>query len=241
MPKHTPADNDWSGLLQLSLDEGRELSCRDFLSRLKLRFNLVVARQTKARKENSEKKNLSALIDGLTEAARDSFAKEARSYIVFVIDSLLKDIRLTAGIVRGLASFDLTVLQTQPKEQALFCFRALFHSFQVRGWVRESEESEYREEYVEFLDHFLNSSGPLRTPDAVPDVVDLLVSMPALRSRPRWGIYLGSAACASLKLALIYHLSASKRLIPLNQIAVCLMYYLPSLTWLPCPIPSSPV
>ena len=196
MPKHTPADNDWSGLLQLCLDDCRELSCRDFLSRLKLRFNLEAACQAKVRKENSEKKNLSALIDGLTETTRDSFATEARSYIVFVIESLLKDLRLTAGIVRGLASFDLTVLQTQPMEQALFCFRALFHSFQVRGWVQESQESEYREEYVEFLDHFRSSSGPLRTSDAVPDIIDLLVSMPALRSRPRlWRLFRLSCLC----------------------------------------------
>ena len=69
-------------------------------------------------------------------------------------------------------------------EQALFCFRALFHSFQIRGWVQENEESEYREDNVEFLDHLRHSSGPLRTPESVPDVVDLLMSMPALRSRP---------------------------------------------------------
>ena len=185
LPKHTPADNDWSGLLQLSLDDCRELSCRDFLSRLKLKFDLEAASEAKAKKENSGKKNLTAILGGLTEAVRDTFATQARSYIVFVIDSLLKDIRLTAGIVRGLGSFDLTVLQTQPMEQALFCFRALFHSFQIRGWVQENEESEYREEYVELLDHLRHSCGPLRTPESVPDMVDLLISMPALRSRPR--------------------------------------------------------
>ena len=138
LPKHTPADNDWSGLLQLSLDDCRELSCRDFLSRLKLKFDLEAASEAKAKKENSGKKNLTAVLSGLTEAVRDTFAAQARSYIVFVFDSLLKDIQLTAGIVRGLGSFDLTVLQTQPMEQALFCFRALFHSFQIRGWVQEN-------------------------------------------------------------------------------------------------------
>ena len=184
LPKHTPADNDWSGVLQLSLDDCRELSCRDFLSRLKLKFDLEAASEAKAKKENSGKKNMAAVLSGLTETVRDTFAAQARSYIVFVIDSLLKDIRLTAGIVRGLGSFDLTVLQTQPMEQALFCFRALFHGFQLRGWVQENEESEYREEYVEFLDHLRHSCGPHRSPEWVPEVVDLLISMPALRSRP---------------------------------------------------------
>ena len=184
LPKHTPADNDWSGLLQLSLDDCRELSCRDFLSRLKLKFDLEAASEAKAKWKENSGKNLTAVLSGLTEAVRDTFAAQARSYIVFVIDSLLKDIRLTAGIVRGLGSFDLTVLQTQPMEQALFCFRALFHSFQIRGWVQENEESEYREEYVEFLDHLRHSCGPPRTPESVPDMVDLWISMPALRSRP---------------------------------------------------------
>ena len=135
LPKHTPADNDWSCLLQLSLDDCRELSCRDFLSRLELKLDLDAASRAKARKENSEVKNLSAIIDGLTKTVKDTFAAQARSYIVFVIDSLLKDIRLTAGIVRGLAIFNLTVLQTQPRDQALFWFRALFHSFQLRDFV----------------------------------------------------------------------------------------------------------
>ena len=56
LPKPTPADNDWSGLLQLSLDDCRELSCRDFLSRLKLKFDLEAASEAKAKKENSGKK-----------------------------------------------------------------------------------------------------------------------------------------------------------------------------------------
>ena len=197
LPKHTPADNDWSSLLQLSLDDCRKLSCRDFLSRLKLKFDLEAASRDKARKENSEKKNLSAIIDGLTETVKDTFATQARSYIVFVIDSLLKDIRLTAGIVRGLASLDLTVPQTQPMDQALFCFRALFHSFQLRGWVEENEESEYREDYVEFLDHLRHSCGPFKPPESVVDVVALLISMPALRSRPRL-LHLFKLSCLCL-------------------------------------------
>ena len=70
-------------------------------------------------------------------------------------------------------------------EQALVCFRALYHSFQLRDWVQESDESEYREEYVEFPEHFRISCGQFRTPELVPGVVDLLIPMPALRNRPR--------------------------------------------------------
>ena len=197
LPKHTPADTDWSGLLQLSLDECRELSSRDFLNRLKLKFDLDGASRTKARKQNIGKKSLNANIDGLAETVRDNFATQARSYVVFLLDSLLKDIRVNAGIVRGMASFDLTVLLTQPMEQALFCFRALYHSFQLRGWVLATDETEYREEYVEFIDHFRNSCGNFRTPELVTDVVDLLMPMPALRNRPRL-LHLFKLSCLCL-------------------------------------------
>ena len=40
LPKHTPADTDWSGLLQLQLDGVRQLSSRDFLLRLKLKTDI---------------------------------------------------------------------------------------------------------------------------------------------------------------------------------------------------------
>ena len=185
LPKHTPADSDWSGLLQFSLSDCRELSCRDFFSRLKLKFDLEEASRSKAKKDNAGRKNLSSVIESLTETVRDSFATQARRYVVFVLDSLLKDIRVTAGIVRGMASFDPNVLMSQPMDQALFCFRALYYSFQLRGWVQEADEADYREEYVEFLDQFRNSHGHLRMADPVPDIVDLLVSLPSFRSRPR--------------------------------------------------------
>ena len=92
---------------------------------------------------------------------------------------------MTAGIVRGMASFDFTVRLTQPMEQALFCFRALYRNFQLRGWVVESDELEYREEYVKCIDHLRNTCGSFRDTELITDVVDLLMPMPALRSRPR--------------------------------------------------------
>ena len=114
-----------------------------------------------AKKDNAGRKNLSSIIESLTETVRDSFATQARCYVVFVLDSFLKDIRVTAGIVRGMASFDATVLLSQPMDQTLFCFQALYHSFHLRGWVQEADETDYREEYVEFLDQFRYSHGHL--------------------------------------------------------------------------------
>ena len=121
LPKHTPADTDWSGLLQLQLDGVRQLSSRDFLLRLKLKTDIDQACQQKAKKELSSKSDQVQTIDKLAKNKKEMFASQARSFIVNILESLLGDIRLTAHIVRGMAAFDLTLLSTQPMEQALFC------------------------------------------------------------------------------------------------------------------------
>ena len=61
---------------------------------------------------------------------------------------------LTADIVHGLACFDPHVLASLAMEQVTFCFGSLFQSFCLRGWVQRSSESDYRDEYMEFLDYF---------------------------------------------------------------------------------------
>ena len=113
------------------------------------------------------------------------FASQARAFIVNILESLLGDIRLTALIVRGMATFDLTVLSTQPMDQALFCFTSLFNTFQLRGWVSGDSESEYRDEYVGFVDDVRNTCPSLlNSPELVHDVTASLIGMPALTARP---------------------------------------------------------
>ena len=113
------------------------------------------------------------------------FASQARAFIVNILESLLGDIRLTALIVRGMATFDLTVLSTQPMDQALFCFTSLFNTFQLRGWVSGDSESEYRDEYVGFVDDVRNTCPSLlNSPELLHDVTASLIGMPALTARP---------------------------------------------------------
>ena len=69
---------------------------------------------------------------------------------------------LTADIVHGLACFDPHVLASLAMEQVTFCFGALFQSFCLRGWVQRSSESDYRDEYIEFLDYFRASFPQLK-------------------------------------------------------------------------------
>ena len=113
------------------------------------------------------------------------FAIQARALIVNILESLLGVIRLTAHIVRGMATLDLTVLSSQPMDQALFCFTSLFNTFQLRGWVSGDSEPEYRHEYVGFVDDFRNTCPSLmNSPELVHDVTAFLIGMPALTARP---------------------------------------------------------
>ena len=171
--------------MQLQLERVRQLSSRDFLLRLKLKSDVVSLSNKKAKKDTGGKKEQLAAVDKLAENAREGFISQARASVVSIIESLLGDIRLTAHIVRGMASFDLTVLSSQPMDQVLFCFSSLFSTFQLRGWVDESSEPEYRDEYVGFVDDFRNLFPDLiSSPDLIRDVVILLTGMPALYTRP---------------------------------------------------------
>ena len=171
--------------MQLQLEGVRQLSSRDFLLRLKLKSDIDSFFYKKAKKDTGGKKEQLAAVDKLAENAREGFISQARASVVSTIESLLGDIRLTAHIVRGMASFDLTVLSSQPMDQVLFCFSSLFSTFQLRGWVDESFEPEYRDEYVGFVDDFRNLYPDLiSSPDLIRDVVTLLTGMPALYTRP---------------------------------------------------------
>ena len=56
LPKQTPADTDWSGLLQPQLEEVRQLSNRDFLLRLKVKTDVDFLSRQEAKMETSGKK-----------------------------------------------------------------------------------------------------------------------------------------------------------------------------------------
>ena len=87
---------------------------------------------------------------------------------------------LTADIVHGFACFDPQVLASMAMEQVTFCFGALFQSFCLRGWVQRFSESDYRDEYMKFLDYFRASFPQLKDqPGQIKDVVNfLLISRP---------------------------------------------------------------
>ena len=108
---------------------------------------------------------------------------KARDYIVSLLESLLQDIHFNADLVHGMACFDPYVLLSLALDQFSFCFNALYDSFRLQGWVSEASLSDYRDEYFEFVEYLsIAYSGIKNAAGTIPDVLDLLTSMPALRS-----------------------------------------------------------
>ena len=184
LPKCIPGDMDWTGMLYLCPDDLKLLSCRDFLHRLKLVTDIDLVCKAKIRQSRSDPNISANEFSGLLVAERDNFATKARGYFVFLLETILRDVHLTADIVHGLACFDPHTLVSLPMEQVTFCFGALFQAFALRGWVQRSSEADYRDEYMEFVDHFRANFPQLKdVPGQMKDMVGFLVALPALRSR----------------------------------------------------------
>ena len=180
----------------------RQLSNRDFLSRLKLKENLDAACHARVKRIYSEKQLTPEETETAAEAIRDDFATKARGYLVHLLKVFLADISLNAGIVRGLGSFDPVALLSLPLEQATYCFSALYRSFSLRGWLENSPEADARDEYVDFVEYFRQAnSGVKDTPEVFTDMVAFLIGMPELKLRKHlFYIFQLSCLCLTSKL-----------------------------------------
>ena len=152
--------------------------------RLKLQTDLDGACRIKARRDQSDDKAPDSAIESQAEVVKEKFTVKARGYFVYLLETLLKDVRLNADIVRGMASFDPIVLLALPIEQSVSMFTVLYNSFSVRGWLPNSSLAEARDEYLSFLDQFLVSYSEFKnTLEVFLDMVDFLAPLPELRSR----------------------------------------------------------
>ena len=164
--------------------ELRQLSSRDFFTRLRLKFDLDEAATAKVKRDHSDREGPISNIPQLVEEAKEKFAAKARSYIVFLLEKFLGHVSLNADIVRGMACFDPHSLLNIPLEQASFCFMTLYRSFSLRGWLDGSTEDDCRNEYFEFLRHFRQMYSCLKnSPGGFTDMVDILSPMPELKNR----------------------------------------------------------
>ena len=202
LPRHVPDILDWKSLGDLQGQNWRQLSNRDFLSRLKLKENLDAACHARVKKIYSEKQLTPEETETAVEAIRDDFATKARGYLVHLLKVFLADISLNAGIVRGLGSFDPVALLSLPLEQATYCFSALYRSFSLRGWLENSPEADARDEYVDFVEYFRQAnSGAKDTPEVFTDMVAFLIGMPELKLRKHlFYIFQLSCLCLTSKL-----------------------------------------
>ena len=172
LPKCIPDDANWTGLLYLCPDVLRLLSGRDFLNRLKSTSDVDAACKDRILHSRSDPNINNVDFESLLTAERDNLAAKARSYFVFQLEAILRDVHLTADIVHGLACFDPHVLVSLAMDQVSFCFGALFQSFCLRGWVQRSSESDFRDEYMEFVDYFRANFPQLKDqPGQMKDVI----------------------------------------------------------------------
>ena len=85
-------------------------------------------------------------LEELVAAEKEGFLVKARTYVVSLLETMLRDIHFTADIIHGMGCFDPHLLLSLPLDQVTFCFNALFNSFRLRGWVAESAMQDYRDE-----------------------------------------------------------------------------------------------
>ena len=145
-PRSLPQENDLSGILSISVSDTRALTITDFIVRSKLEQRLNVACKIKAERELSDKKGSRANLPELVKEAKEDFGRLGRAYVAHLFHSAQSNLHFTSDIVKGLGSFDLDILFRCPLSQALYCYKQLFRSFELRGYFQSDEESIYVEE-----------------------------------------------------------------------------------------------
>ena len=184
-PAHLPAETDHQAILGLSIPDVKALGVSDFLSRSKLNARLDPACKTKAQAEKGDKKNEGLTLDEITKKNKDEIARAARSYVIFLFKEAQGLSRFTCDTVKGLGSFDLDTMLTDPLENSYYCFKQLFSSFRLRGVVQAEEETLHMEEYVSFIDILRQVHPGIQQPKLlIADAVDFLSGQEDLKSRP---------------------------------------------------------
>ena len=117
-PAHLPTETDHQAILGLSILDVKALGVSDFLSRSKLDARLDPACKTKAEAEKGDKKNEGLTLDEITKKNKDEFARAARSYVIFLFKEVQGLSRFTCDTVKGLGSFDLDTMLTDPLENS---------------------------------------------------------------------------------------------------------------------------
>ena len=150
-----------------------------------MKEDLDGAASSKIKRHHSDKEGPIPNFFKLVEECKEKFAGKARGYFVYLLEKLLDHHSINAEIVKGMASFDPHILLSLPWDQATHCYRALYNSLNLRGWLEGSSEDDCGDEYLEFVDQFREKYAALQiSPDGFTDMVELLSEMAELRSCP---------------------------------------------------------
>ena len=179
-----PSEDEWSEIYGLDLAAAPLLSSRAFLKRLGIEARVSAAAKIKAEYEVCDRSD-KAGIARATEQIIDNFAVSGRNYVGFLMSSVKTHSTLKTELMKGLASFDPTVLFVLPTNVGLYHFTALYGIFRRGKWVKPEDEQLCIEEYLSFVDNLrIKYAELVKSPQLLFDVVDFLIGLPSLRERP---------------------------------------------------------
>ena len=183
--KSLPQETDLSGILSVSVSDARALAGPDFITRSKCDQRLNTACKIRAEKELRDKKGNRANLPKLVKESKEEFGRLGRSYVANLFHAVQSNLQLTSDIVKGMGSFDLDIMFRSPLSQALYCFKQLFRSFQLRGYYHPDDESICIEEYLSFLDELRKEFPDLDQPIVIiSDAVSFISGHVTLQLRP---------------------------------------------------------
>ena len=125
----------------------------EFLTRLKMMNMVAKASKLKSVDIHSGKMVDKSTIQKTAGTVKSVFVRNGHSYLQYLSSEVLRQTGLSSNIVKGLAAFDPFIMLKRPTEVALRQFDVLYSTFLFMSWVKSSNESACRDEYVALLDH----------------------------------------------------------------------------------------
>ena len=190
-----PLENAWFFLLGFQVSEGTIMAPEEFFIQLQMSKKVSTACKRKSEGVHSGKRSERFLIQKTADTIKSEFVQDMLSYVQHLTSEVLRQTELSSKFIKGLAAFDLHIMFKRPLEVALRHFDVLFSTFQCRSWISASNDSSYRHQYVELLDHLRAKYSTIpEVTDAAEDLIDFLMKLDILKAREHL-LYLFKLRC----------------------------------------------